>query len=62
MQFDKYCGALSSPAINKLCRLLPAISVTTCHGPVTAFTARDEAIHWSEIATFAYPTCIPCPR
>jgi len=24
----------SSPAINKLCHLLPLISVTTCHGPV----------------------------
>ena len=63
----------SSPVINKLRRLLPAISVTTCGPviqrrsvdntwPVAALTARDEARYWSEIAIFAYPTCIQRPH
>ena len=62
-----------SPAINKLRRLLPAISVTTYETvvrrrrvdntqPVAALTTRDEARYWLRIAISAYPTCIRRPR
>ena len=62
----------SSPAINKLCRLLPAISVTT-YGtvvrqrrvdntwPVEALTARGGASYRLRIAISAYLTCIQRP-
>jgi len=54
------------------CRLLPAISVTTCGTvlrrrrvdntwPVTALTARSEAIYRLKIAISAYLTCILRP-
>ena len=56
----------SSHAINKLCRLLPAISITTCRTvvrrrrinntwPVEALTARSEARYRLRIAISAYP-------
>ena len=59
----------SSPTINKLCHLLPAISVTTCRAvlrrhrvdniqPVAALTASSEARYRLRIAISAYPTCI----
>ena len=60
----------SSPAINKLRRLLPAISVTTCEmmvrrrriGNAWPFaTARSEARYQLRIAISAYPTCIRRP-
>ena len=53
----------SSPAINKLLRLLPAISVLTCRTtPVATLTTRGEAIYRLRIAISAYPSCIRCPR
>ena len=65
----------SSPAINKLRRLLPAISVTTNCGtvvqlaarvdnawPIAALTALSEARYRFRIAISAYPTCIRRPR
>jgi len=65
----------SSPTINKLRRLLPAISVTTCETvlrqprvdddntwSVAALTARSEARYRLRIAISAYPTFIRRPR
>jgi len=63
----------SSPAINKLRRLLPAISVTTCGivvrrrrvyntWPVAVLTACSEARYRLRITISAYPTCIRRPR
>ena len=53
------------------CRLLPAISFTTCgtvvrrrridNWPVAALTACSEARYRLRIAIFAYPTCIRRP-
>ena len=59
----------SSPAIDKLRRLLPAISVTTCGTvvrrrrvdntwPAAALIARSEVSYRLRIAISAYPTCI----
>jgi len=63
----------SSPAINKLRRLLPAISVTICATvvrrrrvdntwPVAALTTRIEARYRLRVAISAYPICIGRPR
>jgi len=60
----------SSPAINKLRQLLPAISVTTCGTvvrrrrvdntwPVAALTARSETRYRLRIAISTYPTSPP---
>ena len=60
----------SSPAINKLHRLLPTMSVTTCHClpascwqhlAIAAFTACDKARHWWRITIFAYPPAFNGP-
>ena len=62
----------SSPAINKLCRLLPAVSVTTCGTvvwrhcvdntwPVAALTACSEARYRLRIVISAYPPALDTP-
>jgi len=60
----------SSPAINKLHRLLPTMSVTTCHClpascwqhlAIAALTACDKARHWWRITIFAYPPAFNGP-
>jgi len=63
----------SSPAINKLRRLLPAVSVTNCEivarrrrvdntWPIATLTACSEARYKLRMAISAYPTCIQRPR